>query len=400
MFNQSISPEQRLNKAVMDIMAQEKYIALAGIVMIGTREIDDTVPTACTNGRDEKYGRAFVESLSDAELRFLVLHENYHKLYQHLTTWKHLYNEDPRLANMACDYVINLKIFDDNTDGFAIMPSAGCIDSKYAGMDSAQVFLELKENGEGEGGEEGEEGEGGGAGGGGMDDHDWDGAQELGAQEKQELARDIDEAVRQGALVAGQMGTGGDRELAELLEPQVDWREVLREFISTTCAGNDYSTWQRPNRRYVSAGMYMPSGISEQIGELVIAIDTSGSIGVRELSAFLSEVKGICDAVYPSCVRLLYWDTQVCGDEKYELHELDDLTKSTKPVGGGGTDVACVPEHITKEGISPQAVIVLTDGYLWGDWGQWASPVLWCVMDNKQAKPDVGVTVHIKGRDL
>tara|TARA_R110000803_G_scaffold2117_8_gene7049 strand:+ start:89 stop:529 length:441 start_codon:yes stop_codon:yes gene_type:complete len=146
--------------------------------------------------------------------------------------------------------------------------------------------------------------------------------------------------------------------------------------------------------------MYMPSGISEQIGELVIAIDTSGSIGVRELSAFLSEVKGICDAVHPSCVRLLYWDTQVCGDEKYELHELDDLTKSTKPVGGGGTDVACVPEHITKEGISPQAVIVLTDGYLWGDWGQWASPVLWCVMDNKQAKPDVGVTVHIKGRDL
>ena len=395
MFNQSISPEQRLNKAVMDIMAQEKYIALAGIVMIGTREID-----ACTNGRDEKYGRAFVESLSDAELRFLVLHENYHKLYQHLTTWKHLYNEDPRLANMACDYVINLKIFDDNTDGFAIMPSAGCIDSKYAGMDSAQVFLELKENGKGEGGEEGEEGEGGGAGGGGMDDHDWDGAQELGAQEKQELARDIDEAVRQGALVAGQMGTGGDRELAELLEPQVDWREVLREFISTTCAGNDYSTWQRPNRRYVSAGMYMPSGISEQIGELVIAIDTSGSIGVRELSAFLSEVKGICDAAHPSCVRLLYWDTQVCGDEKYELHELDDLTKSTKPVGGGGTDVACVPEHITKEGISPQAVIVLTDGYLWGDWGQWASPVLWCVMDNKQAKPDVGVTVHIKGRDL
>ena len=398
MFNQSISPEQRLNKAVMDIMAQEKYIALAGILMIGTREIDDTVPTACTNGRDEKYGRAFVESLSDAELRFLVLHENYHKLYQHLTTWKHLYDEAPRLANMACDYVINLKIRDDNTDGFAVMPDKGCIDDKYAGMDSAQVFLELKEDQEQQG--DPEDGEGADGEGGGMDDHNWDGAQELDAQEKQELARDIDEAIRQGALVAGQMGTGGDRELAELLEPQVDWREVLREFISTTCAGNDYSTWQRPNRRYVAAGMYMPSGISEQIGELVIAIDTSGSIGVRELSAFLSEVKGICDTVHPSCVRLLYWDTQVCGDEKYELHELDDLTKSTKPVGGGGTDVACVPEHITKEGISPQAVIVLTDGYLWGDWGQWASPVLWCVMDNKQAQPDVGKTVHIKRRDL
>ena len=220
------------------------------------------------------------------------------------------------------------------------------------------------------------------------------------AEEQRELARDIDEAVRQGALIAGKMGSGGDRNLDELMQPQVDWREVLREFVQTTCAGNDYSTWRRPSRRYIGAGVYLPSGISEQVGVLVVAIDTSGSIGGRELSAFLSEVKSVCDTVHPDKLRLLYWDTKVCRDEVYEVNEQDDLVNSTKPAGGGGTCVECVPEYLREHNINPQAVIVLTDGYLYGGWGQWANPVLWCVLDNERAKPDVGVTVNIRSREM
>ena len=116
-IGKQLTPEQRLSKAVVDIMGNPKYVALAGVLMIGEKSLKDDVPTACTNGRDEMYGRAFVDELNDAELRFLVLHESYHKLYKHLTTWRHLYDENPQLANMACDYVINQKITDDNTDG-------------------------------------------------------------------------------------------------------------------------------------------------------------------------------------------------------------------------------------------------------------------------------------------
>jgi predicted metal-dependent peptidase len=110
MIGKQLTAEQRLSKAVVDIMGNPKYIALAGVLMIGDRSVDDKVKTACTNGRDEKYGRAFIETLSDAELRFLVLHECYHKLYRHLTTWRHLYDKNAQLANAACDYVINLKL--------------------------------------------------------------------------------------------------------------------------------------------------------------------------------------------------------------------------------------------------------------------------------------------------
>jgi predicted metal-dependent peptidase len=417
-----LTEEQRLTKAVVSIMSSPKYVALAGVLMIGERSVvdDPSVPTACTNGRDEFYGREFVSKLNDAELRFLVLHEVYHKLFRHLTTWKHLYMQDAYLANVSCDYVINLKIVDDNyEDGFATMTgelAKGCYDRKYVGMDTAQVYNLLRKDqpqgGAGRGGVivigDPEDGDGTPQNGSGslpdgqepFDAHDWEGAQEMTADEQRDLAREIDEAVRQGALVAGKMGSGGDRDLEALLEPQVDWREVLREFVQATCTGNDYSTWRKPKRRLLGQGIYMPSTYSEQVGELVVAIDTSGSIQQPEVTAFLSEVKAICDMVHPDKVRLLYWDTKVCGDETYDTHELETLIQSTKIKGGGGTDVDCVTEYIREESINAQAAIVLTDGELYSGWGQWTMPVLWCVIDNKHKVPDVGKCVHIKSRDM
>ena len=407
-IGKQLTADERLSKSIVAIMGNPKYTALAGVLMLGEKTIDEDCPTACTNGRDEKYGREFVEGLTDAELRGLVLHENYHKLYSHLTTWRHLYNLNAQLANVACDYVINLKIMDDNQDGFATLPEGALLDDKYRGMDTAQVFNLLKKDMDeddkggatgvdGRSGSGDNESEGKGT---GFDEHDWDGAQELSDEEKRELARDIDEAIRQGALAAGKMGASGNRDLDELMQPQVDWREVLREFIQTTCIGSDYSTYSRPNRRLMSQGIVMPSGISEQVEELVIAIDTSGSIGQSELTTFLSEVKGVCDTVKPSKVRLLYWGCRVVGDESYAMHELDQLVTSTKPKGGGGTDVTCVTEYMAKKSIKPQAAIILTDGYLYAGWGEWTCPVLWAVLDNKHALPDVGKAVHITSRDM
>ena len=391
-LNQTLTAEQRLQKAVMAIMAHDKYVGLSSVLMIGDRTVDDTVPTACTNGRDEMYGRAFVDGLNDAELRFLILHECYHKMYQHLTTWKHLYDKHPQVANVACDYVINIQLVDgDNGEGFIKMPKVGLLDAQYRDMDTAQVFHQVYDSIP-----EGDDGSGIGD---GMDDHDWDGAEQLSEEEKGDLEREVEEAIRQGVLVAGKLGSGGARDLEELLKPQIDWRDVLREFISTTCAGKDFSTWARPNRRFVSTGVYMPSGISEKVGELVIAIDTSASIGQCELTTFLSEIKSVCDNVRPERIRLLYWDTRVCADETYDHAETDTLVQSTKPAGGGGTDVNCVSEYMTEHKIDPQAVIVFTDGYVY-DWGTWTCPVLWAVYDNKQAKPDCGKTVHIDSNKL
>jgi len=414
MIGKTLTEEQRLTKATADIIGNQNYVALAGILMMGDHTIVASgymgCRTAMTNGVNAWYAREFVAGLSDAELRFLILHESYHVLYKHLTTYLHLYEQNRYKANLACDYVINLKLIDFDREcgdnGFIVMPKVGVVDEQYRGMDSAQVYALLpddeqgKGKGKGSGQGSGEAGDGDPSDGETMDQHDWEGAKELTPDERKEIERAVDEAVRQGALIAGKMGSGGARLLDDVLQSKIDWREVLREFVSTTCAGNDYSTWRRPNRRYISSGLYLPSGISETVGELVIAIDTSGSIGGRELATFLGEVVAIAKAVKPQAVRLLYWDTEVCASEYYGQDQLDDSVKATKPAGGGGTMVECVPVYLREEQIKPQAAIILTDGYLGGSWGVWHVPVLWCVLDNKNAKPDNGKAVHIESSDM
>jgi predicted metal-dependent peptidase len=304
-----------------------------------------------------------------------------------------------------CDFVINIKLVDDNKDGFATMTgplTMGCLDTKYRDWDSARVFHDLmkgaKDGGKGQPG--GSKGQPGGQPGEGFDQHDWEGAEDMTSEEKSELAREIDGAIRQGALLAGKTGSGGDRDFEELLQPKVDWRTALREFVSATCTGSDYTTWRRPNRRYIGSDIYLPSGVSESVKEVVVAIDTSGSTyapGV--LTTFMSEVAGIFEAVRPEKVHLIYWDTKVCAHEEYAQHEIDGIIKSTQPKGGGGTVVDCVPEYMTKQGIKPQAVIVLTDGYL-GGWGTWSSPLLWCILDNNAARPSNGTAIHINQHDM
>jgi predicted metal-dependent peptidase len=396
-----MNEERRLQKAKITLMRNEKFALFSGILMVGRTSVDDNIPTACTNGRDEKYGREFIKKLKDPELAFVVMHEGMHKAYRHLTTWKKLHDENSRLANAACDYVINLQLKDiDPEERIIAMPKhregehkgkvMGLVDEKYRGMNAKQVFDLLKQ-----------EYGGGGDGGEGFDDHDWDGAKELSEEDKKKLERDIDQAIRQGLMaqqkIAGK-GTGGiSRELEELLQPKIDWREVLREFVKSTCRARDTSSWRRPNRRYLSTDTYMPSMIGQRVGHLVIAIDTSGSIGNAELAEFLSEVKGIAEEVNPEKVDLLYWGTSVEQHEEYSENEVPNIVSSTKPVGGGGTAPSCISTYIAEKKIEPECIIVLTDGCVGDDWGSdWTAPLLWVITGGNKVMAATGKTIHVE----
>jgi predicted metal-dependent peptidase len=400
--------ERKVQKAKITLMRNPKFALLSGVLMVGKTSVADGIPTACTNGRDEIYGRGFVKKLRDQELNFVVAHENYHKMYRHLTTWKKLHDEDASLANAACDYVINLSLKDlDPNEQVIAMPrftegemkgkGMGLVDERFRGMNAKQVFDILKQEKEESGG-----GDGDGEGDGGFDDHDWDSAKDMPEEEKKELAREIDQAIRQGIMarnkVAGTGADGADRELAELLEPKVNWREVLRDFVKATCNAKDASSWRKVNRRFLSTGTYMPSLIGEKVGHLVVAVDTSGSVGNEELAEFLSEVKGIAEEVNPACVDLLYWGSSVVAHETYGDGEASNIVSSTRPVGGGGTSPSCISEYLKEKNIAPECVIILTDGMVGGDWGsEWTAPTLWCVVgDYFDGEADNGKTIHIR----
>lgn len=389
--------ERRLSKVKISIMRNPKFALWSGLMTVGKTSVVDDIPSACTNGRDEQYGREFIKKLDDKELAFVVLHETLHKAYRHLTTWKKLNDEDPHLANLACDYVINLQLVDmDKEETLLAMPrtaegkSIGAIDERFRGLNAKQIFDILKE----------EQEEGGGGGGGGFDEHDWEGAQSLSDEEKKDLERDIDSAIRQGLIaeqkVAGKGGGRLGRELAELVEPKVDWRDVLREFVKSTCNAKDTSSWRRVNRRYLSGDVYMPSLIGERVGHLVIGIDTSGSVGQKELGEFLSEVQSIAKDVHPDKVDLIYWDGDVAGHEEYSATQVDSIIDSTKPRGGGGTDPTCVMHYLKEKAINPEAIIMLTDGYV-GQWGdEWNAPILWTIVGGNKEFAPVGKTIHVK----
>jgi predicted metal-dependent peptidase len=389
--------ERRLAKAKISLMRNPKFALWSGIMMVGTTSVSETMPTACTNGRDEVYGREFIKGLSDKELGFVVLHENLHKAFRHLFIWRKLYDEDARLANAACDYVINLMIVkSDPREEVIAMPRkdgkiVGLYDEKYKGMNAKQVFDLLKQECEQDGGGSGE---------GGFDEHDWDQAKELSDEDKETLEREIDQAIRQGVIAHqkshGKGQSGFDLEILELTTPQVDWREELREFVKSVCASKDTSSWRRVNRRFLSMDTYMPSLIGESIERISIGVDTSGSINNGDLAAFLSEVKAIADDVKPNKLDLMYWGSSVVGHEMYTRGDLPNIVSSTRPRCGGGTDPSCMSDYLSRENIKPECVVMLTDGDV-PNWGEnWDAPVLWVVCNqNKLVFADNGKTVHL-----
>ena len=396
----ALTAERKLTRVVIDLMRNPLFADMSGIFMMGTKEVSDDVPTAATNGRDEVYGRAFIDALSIPEVAFVVVHESFHKMYRHLTTWQKLWQEDAQLTNMACDYVINLEIVTRDPKGTVVaMPqkdgkTIGLIDRRFAGMNTKQVFDILKKEKE----------EGGGAGSGGdgegMDHHDWEGASELTKEEKEELAKQVDQAIRQGMIAAQKMhgkGAGGmSRELSDILEPKIDWRTQLQEFVNTTCAGRDYSSWRKPNRRFLSSDTIMPSLVGERVKNIIIGCDTSGSITNEDHARNLSETDAILSVVTPDKLHIIYWDHTMAGHEVYDDSTRSSFRTSTKPRGGGGTDPSYMERYIKEQDIKADCIIMFTDGHVpnWGsDWN--GAPILWVITGGGTMTASTGKTIHI-----
>ena len=389
--------ERRLKKVKITLMRNPEFALWSGILMVGKTTVDSTHPSAATNGRDEVYGEKFIAGLDDRELAFVVLHENMHKAYRHLTTWKKLSDENRLLANAACDYVINIQLKDlDPHEKIIAMPMKdnkvmGLVDEKFRGMNAKQVFDILKE----------EQKKGGGGGESGFDEHDWEGASKLSEEDIKELEREVDNALRSGLIAEKRIGKGSSnsvRDIEEMLEPRVDWREQLREFVKSVCNNKDASSWRRVNRRFLSGDVYMPTMIGEKVGHIVIARDTSGSMGNSELASAAAETKGIACEVSLEKIDLIDWD---CSVEKHEVFEGNSLTSVSAGSmrGGGGTDPRCVAGYLKDQSIKPECVIILSDGYIsdWGTEDEWQNvPVLWAIVGGNKVVAPVGKTIHVE----
>jgi len=425
--------EIRLKKAHIALMKHPETALYSGVMLMGKSEVSDRLFTAYTDGVNKKYSKPFIEKIDvESKLRGLVLHENLHVALKQIPRGKDMFKEDAKIANMAADFVVNDIIknikgtVSNGNEPIVVLPDGALYDAFFHNWSMREVYNHIrkenpqrqkKSSGSSGGQVDGDEDEtnnpqGGGTGnnkikangkeydmgGDGFDEHDWESYVEgLSDEERKELGDKIDRALREGGMLAGRMGGKMPRQISDLLEPKVDWREVLREFVASTMKGNDEYTWRKMSKRHMANDIYLPSMENETIGEVVVAIDTSGSIGERELTEFATELASIVDVVSPEAVRVIWWDYDVHGEQYFKPEHYKDIASLLKPLGGGGTRVSCVNHYINEKKINAEAVIVFTDGYVESDI-EWtiASPTLWMITQNKALEVPSGKKVMVK----
>lgn len=399
-----MNQEMRIKKAHIALMKHPETALYSGVILMGESSVvDDDNMTAYTDGFNKRYGKKFCEKLPDAELRALILHENLHVALNHCGRFRKDFQENPKLMNVCADYVVNDVIVHLEDKGLAKLPEGGLYDEKYHNWSVREVLNDLKQQ-MSQSNDSADAGTGDDASAGSqpkqslldslktLDEHDFT-ASEKSHKELEEQTTKIENALKEGAILAGRLGGKTPRAIDEMFEPKVDWRTVLRDFVSSSVRGSDEYSWRKFNKRMVANDMYLPSMENESVGELVVAIDTSGSIGNKELSEFASELSAICETVTPESVRVVWWDYDVHGEQMFTPQDYASIRSLLKPLGGGGTRVSCVSRYITEKQINAEAIVVFTDGYVEGDI-EWniSTPTLWLVTENKNFD---GVAGHV-----
>jgi predicted metal-dependent peptidase len=343
--------------------------------------------TLATDGRVLRYFPPFVTGLSPDELVGVLAHEVMHCALAHPARRG---DRDPEKWNVACDLAINPLLV---TAGVILpptrlMPGEGAYVGLEPGHPAEEYYARLpgpKDASDGSGSGEGPAGDPGGCGQ-VVDLASGDPA------ESRQVEADWQVAVSQAQAAAagrGPLPAGLGRAVERVLHPPADWRAVLREFVSAA-ARNDY-TWTRPNRRFVAQGLYLPGLHSEELGDVILAVDTSGSIDEKLLGTFAAEANAVLGA-YDCSVTVLYHDTEV---QKVQSWQSADGPLVLAPVGGGGTSHACVFDWLIGSGASPSCVICLTDLETEFSTNRPDVPVLWAVPGKAPCDPPFGRVVSL-----
>ena len=328
---------------------------------------DEWCTTAATDGRHFYYNSRFIEMLRPKEIEFLFGHEVLHCVYDHFGRRG---DRDPQLFNIANDFAVNADLIEHRV-GEKITTVPCLFDPKYKGMSSEEIYDDLFKNAkkislqdlidkmldehlDGEGDEE--DGEG-------------NGRPKLSEQERQQIRDEIKEAMLAAAATvdgAGNIPAGVKRLIQDLTEPKMNWRELLRMQLESTIK-SDY-TWMRASRKGWHMDAVMPGMKLDPMIDIAVAIDTSGSIGEAMLRDFLSEIQGIMDSFPAYRIHVFCFDTEVHNPAQYDSDNLDSITEY-EPGGGGGTDFTAIYDYLKAEEIEPKRLVVFTDGYPFGSWG-------------------------------
>ena len=325
---------------------------------------DACISESGTDGGCFYYNPAWLSKLNNEEVASALCHSVLHCALGH--PWRRSMRTAKRW-DTACDYVVNLIL---KEEGYQL-PQRALLNESFINKSAEEVYDLLPDESNCRQKSL-------------LDDHQkWPNRSNKPGSKMANIERLWQQRTvqaAQAALKKGDLSGSLERAIGSFLRPEKDWRQLLAEFLIQI--RSDYS-WLPPDRRLVAYKILVPdlAGVEEIAEDLVVAVDTSGSVDNDKLQRFLSEVKGII-AAFPGIVGHLVF----CDAEIQEWHELKKLP-TVIPKGGGGTDSRPVFAEIKRRGLRPAALIYYTDGVSDYPAFEPAYPVLWVLTREHQTPP-------------
>lgn len=307
----------------------------------------DTVPTAAMSGTGQMYMNPdWCSALTVRQLMFLLAHEALHYMLSHSLRLGH---RDAKAWNIACDKVINDTLIDANVGDFI---DGGVTLDGARNMASEELYDEADDgDGDGPGGIGNDVGPPVDDNGNALDDSQ---ISQLEAQAKIDAIQ-----CAKAAKAVGKLPGSIERLVDQLVNVTTPWHSILERFMQSKI--KDGYSWNRPNRRFIARGIYIPgTDYTPNMGPLVIAVDTSGSLDDDDIAMFNGHINRILDTCSPEIVHIVYCDTRVQGVDEYTP---DDFPVHIDAKGGGGTSFKPVFDWVDDNNIDPECVVYLTDGY-------------------------------------
>ena len=350
--------------------------------------------TAATDGLKFYYNSRFIMMLKPKEVEFLVGHEVLHVVYDHMGRRG---NRDPEIWNVADDYAVNADLKRHKVGEF--IKTVPCLyEQKYDGKAAEEIYDDLMKNvqkisiedlvdqmiddhmdsdGEGEGDQEGE-------------GNKKSKRPSMSPEERERVRQEVKQAIINAAssAEAGSLPLGVERLIKQHTNPVMPWRELIQTNL-TSAIRTDYS-WMRPSRRGWHMDAIMPGMNPGEEIDVVVAIDMSGSISNKQAQQFLGEVGGMMNSFDGYKVHVFCFDTETYNPKDFSSENMD-LIEEYEPMGGGGTDFDCIFKYLKDNAIDPKRLIVFTDGYPFGSWGDADyCDTTWIIHGDKNPNPPFG----------
>jgi predicted metal-dependent peptidase len=334
--------------------------------------------------------------LRPKEVEFLFGHEVLHVVYDHFGRRG---ERHPMLSNVAADYCVNADLKKHRVGEF--ITSVPCLyEAKYEGMSYEEVYDDLYKNAEkidineliqkllDDHMEDEDDSDSDGK---GPDGNSRTKRPKLTEEEKAAIRDEIKEAMLSAAQTcdAGNIPAGVKRIIQDLTEPKMNWRELIRQQIESTVK-SDF-TWLRTSRKGWDMDAVMPGMKTQEAIDICVMVDMSGSISDSQGRDFISEVKGIMETFEDYRIHIGCFDTEVYNMQVFTADNLEDISEYRLD-GGGGTDFDCFFDYFKKEDIEPKKLVVFTDGYPGGSWGDPNyCDTVWVIHGDKNPDPPFGV---------